>query len=205
MDLFRSLMAVEKPDIVGITETWISTNTRDFLGEFEIPGYKLFKKDRTGKKGGGVLLFIREYLDPIDCSLNTDHEMLGVYLNKLDKRLHIFILYRPPHQSSDKDENLYTSLKSIIRNKLCIITGDFNCPINWQTENADNEGRRLLEFASEEYLTQWVDKPTRGSNILDLIFSSEDNMISNVCVGEKLGKSDHNMVRFEIEASFLQK
>ena len=27
-------------------------------------------------------------------------------------------------------------------------------------------------------------------------------MISNVCVGEKLGKSDHNMVRFEIEASF---
>ena len=44
MDLFRALLATEKPEIVGITETWIHTNTRDFEGEFEIPGYKTFKK-----------------------------------------------------------------------------------------------------------------------------------------------------------------
>ena len=46
---------------------------------------------------------------------------------------------------------------------------------------------RLLDFANEEYLTQWVDKPTRGNNTLDLVFSSEDNMISKLSVGEKLG------------------
>ena len=46
---------------------------------------------------------------------------------------------------------------------------------------------RLLDFANEEYLTQWVDKPTRGINTLDLVFSSEDNMISKLSVGEKLG------------------
>ena len=202
MDLFKSLMAVEKPDIVGITESWIHTNTRDFEGEFEISGYRMFKKDRIGKEGGGVLIYIRDYLDPIDCKLETDHEIAGVYLNKLDKRLHIFIVYRPPHQCSEKDESLYSSLRNIISNKLCIVAGDFNCTVNWQVGSADNEGKRLLDFASEEYLTQWVDKPTRGNNVLDLVFSSEDNMISNVCVGEKLGKSDHYMVRFEIEASF---
>ena len=30
---------------------------------------------------------------------------------------------------------------------------------------------------------QWVDKPTRGNTILELVFSSEDNMISKLSVG----------------------
>ena len=47
-----------------------------------------------------------------------------------------------------------------------------------------------------------MEKPTRGKNTLDLVFSSEDNIISNLDVGEKLGKSDHNIIRFEIESSF---
>ena len=41
MDSLRALMVVEKPEIVGITESWISTDTTDFEGEFEILGYSL--------------------------------------------------------------------------------------------------------------------------------------------------------------------
>ena len=96
------------------------------------------------------------------------------------------------------DESLYSNLSTVIRNKFCIVAGDFNCSVNWKTQTADAESMRLLDFANEEYLTQWVDKPTRGNNTLDLVFSSEDNMISKLSVGEKLGKSDHNMIRFEI-------
>ena len=80
-------MVTEKPDIVGITETWIHTHTRDFEGEFHIPGYKIFKKDRLEREGGGVMLYIREYLNPVDCDLQTEHEMLGVVINKLEKKL----------------------------------------------------------------------------------------------------------------------
>ena len=47
------MVASEELDIIGITETWIQENTKDFIGEYEIPGYKLFKKDRIKKKGGG--------------------------------------------------------------------------------------------------------------------------------------------------------
>ena len=88
--------------------------------------------------------------------------------------------------------------------KFCIVAGDFNCSVNWKTQIADAESMRLLDFANEEYLTQWVDKPTRGNNTLDLVFSSEDNMISKLSVGEKLGKSEHNMIRFEILTSFTK-
>ena len=205
MNLFRALMATEKPEIVGITETWIHTNTRDFEGEFDMLGYKMFKKDRLNREGGGVMLYVRDYLNPVDCKLETEHEMLGVVLNKLHKKLYIYLLYRPPDQTAENDEDLYGSLSTYIRNKLCIVTGDFNCRVDW-TEGtaADAESKRLLDFANEEYLTQWVDEPTRGSNMLDLVFSSEDNIISNLSVGEKLGKGDHNIVRFEIETSFTK-
>ena len=202
MDEFRALIALEKPEIVGITETWIHTDTRDFEGEFNLAGYSMFKKDRVNKEGGGVLLYVREFLNPVNCQLEVDHELLGVVLNNLKKKLYIYIVYRPPHQLADKDIELYNYLGNCIRNKLCVIMGDFNCSVNWQTGTPVGDGKRLLDFANEEFLSQWVDKPTRGKNILDLVFSSEDNMVSNLNVGEKLGKSDHNIIRFEIESSF---
>ena len=200
---FQALISTEKPDIIGITETWIHTDTRDFEGEYNMSGYKMFKKDRLDIEGGGVLLYVRDYLDPIDSKLETIHEMIGIVLNKPHSKLHIYLLYRPPKQTAEIDEALYGSLSNYIKNKLCIIVGDFNCRVNWvDGTTTDAESKRLLDFANEEYLTQWVDKPTRGSNMLDLVFSSEDNIISNLSVGEKLGKGDHNIVRFEIETSF---
>ena len=199
-------MVVEKPEIVGITESWISTDTIDFEGEYQIPGYKLIKRDRTNKKGGGVLLYVKECLDPIDCELLTEHEMIGVVLKNLKRELYFYLVYRPPHQAVEWDESLYNNLSTAARNKFCIITGDFNCPkVNWKNMTGDAEGTRLLDFASEEILTQWVEEPTRGNNILDLVFSSEDNLISNLEVGEKLGKSDHSIIRFEIKANFSKK
>ena len=147
---------------------------------------------------------VRGHLDPVECKIETEHEMVGVVLNKLEKKLHIYLVYRPPHQSAESDESLYSNLSTIIRNKFCIVAGDFNCSVNWKTQTADAESMRLLDFANEEYLTQWVDKPTRGNNTLDLVFFSEDNMIFKLSVGEKLGKSDHNMIRFEILTSFTK-
>ena len=43
-----------------------------------------------------------------------------------------------------------------------------------------------------------MDKPIRGDNILDIVLTTEDNLVSNISVGENLGKSDHRIVRFEI-------
>ena len=132
---------------------WIHTNTRDFEGEFEIPGYIAFKKDRLDREGGGVMLYVRGHLDPVECKIETEHEIMGAVLNKLEKKLHIYLVYRPPHQSAESDESLYSNLSTIIRNKFCIVAGDFNCSVNWKTQTADAKSMRLLDFANEEYLT----------------------------------------------------
>ena len=198
VDLLRVMIASEKLDIVGITETWIHEETRDFVGEYEIPGYKLFKKDRVGKEGGGVLFYVRESLNPIELRIESNNEVIGVSLNNLRKNMHIFLVYRPPHQQENLDEELYNTLGNLIHDKLSIIMGDFNGAADWDNmiSCSGAEGQRVIDFANSEFLYQWVDKPTRGNNILDLVLTTEDNLISDLVVGEKLGKSDHNIVRF---------
>ena len=44
------------------------------------------------------MLYVRGHLDPVECKIETEHEMVGVVLNKLEKKLHIYLVYRPPHQ-----------------------------------------------------------------------------------------------------------
>jgi hypothetical protein len=40
-----------------------------------------------------------------------------------------------------------------------------------------------------------VDRQTRGNNVLDLIFTSEDDLLSSVSIGECLGTSNHRIVK----------
>lgn len=76
--------------------------------------------------------------------------------------------------------------------------------MNWEDRTSGPEGVRLVEFANRESLTQWVDKPIRGINILDLVFSTEDNLVSDLTVGEKLGKSDRNIVRLNVAIPYAR-
>ena len=47
-------------DLVAITETWWDCS-HDWSAA--VDGYKLFRKDRQGRKGGGVALHVRECFD----------------------------------------------------------------------------------------------------------------------------------------------
>ena len=200
MQLFRAMIASEELDIIGITETWIQEATKDFIGEYQIPGYKLFKKDRLNKKGGGVMLYVRNHLNPTGCQIETECEVIGANINSLGKKMAVLVTYRPPHQTQEKDEELYRKLGQEVNNKLSVVMGDFNAAVNWDSMNSASytEGTRLLDFVNSEFLHQWVHKPTRGENILDIVLTTEDNLISNLTVGENMGKSDHKIVRFEI-------
>ena len=45
-----------KPHIIGITESWANNDITD--AELGREGYVMFRKDRMGRRGGGVLLYI---------------------------------------------------------------------------------------------------------------------------------------------------
>ena len=51
----------------------------------------------------------------------------------------------------------------------------------------------FLVLVQDYFFTQFVDKPTRGSAVFDLLLGNDPNMVEEVEVGEHLGASDHNI------------
>ena len=101
-----------------------------------------------------------------------------------------------PKHPLDADLSLYETLSGVVRGKSSVLAGDFNCPeVDWNWDLSVGEGLRLVDFKLDNFLYQMVREPTRGENVLDLIFSTEEDLISEVEVGEALAGSDHNTVQ----------
>ena len=66
--------------------------------------------------------------------------------------------------------------------------GDFNLPgIDWFQEQGKGRGDvYFLVLFQDYFLTQFIDKPTRGSAVLELLLSDDPNMMEEVEVGEHL-------------------
>ena len=60
-----------------------------------------------------------------------------------------------------------------------LILGDFNLPeIDWvQEQGKGREDEDALVLFQDCFLTQFVDEPTRGSAVFDLLLSNDPNMV----------------------------
>ena len=67
--------------------------------------------------------------------------------------------------------------------------------IQWESlESAGGDDHQFLLLTQDCFLTQHVLEPTRGENVLDLILSSQNELVDNVKAHEPLGSSDHNQI-----------
>ncbi|MCP4269647.1 MAG: hypothetical protein GY777_29425, partial [Candidatus Brocadiaceae bacterium] len=153
---------------------------------------------------GGVALYVRNNLQPILKNINHVRvEQLCVQINANSKKFNISVVYRPPAQPLDIDTEMYKILEQVTKDNECIIVGDFNLAhINWDSlTGVESESHRMIEFVEDNFLYQLVREPTRGNNILDLVLSTQEFLVNNVCVGEHLGLSDHNLIRLDINVN----
>ena len=81
----------------------------------------------------------------------------------------------------------------------CIIMGDFNHRHTQSPESTWSEDKQFLLLIQDSFLTQHVLEPTRGENVLDLVWSSQSELVDNVKIHEPLGNSDHNQIHFDIK------
>ena len=84
--------------------------------------------------------------------------------------------------------------------KQTVIIGDFNFKnLDWAGERAeegrwvDSKAEYFQNHVFDLFLTQHVKEPTRGKNVLDLIFSSAPEMIEDMTVLAPIANSDHNV------------
>jgi hypothetical protein len=69
-----------------------------------------------------------------------------------------------------------------------ILSGDFNLSsIDWETNQAINS--KSVEIANNNAFIQMVTEPTRGNNILDLLFTTNPALVEHIEIHP--GMSDH--------------
>ena len=203
LDELKILVVESKPDIIGITESWCHNDVSD--AELGILGYRLYREDRqdtTKGRGGGVLLYISCKIPSFEIDSICGGEGFNLKFCKVQgyngKTSTVGLVYRSPNIIEENDKILLEALEKI-RDKHLVYFGDFNYPgINWNNLTAVGRDKYFLDITQNNFLVQHVDFVTRGENILDLVFSSEVNMVENIYSIGKLGSSDHDILSFNM-------
>ena len=132
----------------------------------------------------------------------TNAELLWVRIFVGSTSIILGGFYRPPDSTDSYLLELQSSLHYLPSNSQIFICGDFNLPnISWDTFTPitnDRNAALLCSVAQDLALEQCVRIPTRGSNILDLLFTNSPSTVSHVDVVDNLPHTDHDLVIFSL-------
>ncbi|XP_022787043.1 uncharacterized protein LOC111327189 [Stylophora pistillata] len=195
IDEARSTILDYKPNLGFITETWLrDTISRNHL---HIPSYSFISRNRTTDIHGGIGLSIVDSIRyrSLDHLQDPEHEVLWAWLRpkRLPRGTPCVItatIYHPFFNDSARDIALLDYLSA----SLTTVEGEFpGCGI---LLCGDFNRLKLNRLAAQFGLRQLVSKPTRGDQILDLVFTNQPDLydINSVQILPPFGLSDHNVV-----------
>ena len=196
MHTLSILSATVKPSFICLTETWLTHTIND--STIALPGYVIHRADRLTKPGGGCLIYCRSDLvvslvaDPIEAG---PLESLCITITYSNPPLLLGCLYLPPGvpHSTHLISNFFAAIcASPHPNK--VLVGDFNLPnVSWNNRNTSSSDTPLAMQLSHDGWIQNICQPTRGTNILDLVFTNGD-LTTHCSVGPQFPGSDHKIV-----------
>ena len=177
-------------DIACTTETWLTQSVPSEL--VSIQGYVMHRSDRKNERRGGcVAVFVRHSLPCVRLSALESTNFETIWLLYRQARMpravsHVVVgaIYHPP-SADDRamTAHILDCLDSITRDHPhagVVLLGDFN---------------KLRDAALLSYpLRQVVKSFTRGSSVLDKIYTSLKDWYKVPVVLPHIGRSDHNAV-----------
>ena len=193
---------------IAICESWLKSRHTDT--QVNIPNYQTLRADRSDDRlRGGSLLYVHNKLPTRDMSCFDDNICEAVICNVVSTKTLVASIYRPPNAPIESFSNMLKFLQTYINKETeeqhmnILILGDFNLPcLRWTDETVPPQYQYLniesadilMSFINTNFLSQYVDKPTRQQNILDLVLSNQPNMIKHIEV-EDTKLSDHRLIR----------
>ena len=129
MDLMSGLASVEKFDVIVITETWLDSAVKKFATEFKMNRYNVYHKDRIGKVGGRVVIYVKNMLTSyVSTGVKSDVNNEFIWLELINEREKLIIgnIYRPPNLSREPSMLLFQENNAAAKYKNVCIIGDFN-------------------------------------------------------------------------------
>ena len=120
-----------KPHIIGITESWANNDITD--AELGLEGYVMFRKDRMGRRGGGVLLYIKESIPAYEVQLQEEadcKEALWCNLVTGHTTVTIGVVYRCPNITIQNNEKIHKAIRpypphmseQVVDPRVCLLT-----------------------------------------------------------------------------------
>ena len=177
----------DKIDICLLSETKLNDSFP--TAQFQIKGYKIFRKDRN-KYGGGIMFYINENIPSrkLDFEFQDNLEILFIEFSLRNRKWLCIGLYKPPSLNEvfflDSLNKVITSLLNCYENILLI--GDFNITIN---------NKNLNTFMNVFDLESLITSPTCFQSInptcIDLILTNKKNLFMKSQTLE-VGISDHH-------------
>ena len=159
-----------EPHIIGITESWANNDITD--AELGLEGYVMFRKDRMGRRGGGVLLYIKETIPAYEVQLQEEadcNEAIWCKLVTGHTTVTIGVVYRCPNITKQNNEKIHNAISEVSKGD-CIIMGDFNHGNIKMGYNAEHRGRRPKVFVSGT--GQFLNSTSIGTNNKDIRYSA---------------------------------
>ena len=192
-------------NFIAVTETWLQDHIMD--AQLHIEGFNISRCDRVDRGGGGVLLYSHHNFPISKCKTYDDSHCSALFVKFPTIKLGVFVIYRPPEAPCEKFHNTLDFVQGCIGEELdssfqvCLV-GDLNFPgIDWKTEQvlsgqtvqSQNSALEFLNFLSTRFLNQYVDQPTRGSNILDIFCTDNPGLVQSISVNPS-ELSDHSLI-----------
>ena len=204
-----------KPDMIGVVEIK-PKNYKELpqLQEYNLEDYDVHCSNTDSTQGRGIILYTAPWLKASCYNLHPSDsvvlESLWITVSLRDKdRLLIGCMHRSPNSSIANDELLNKQIKLLCTSTEAshiLLMGDFNYPnIDWELGRCSTTPpeRLFMETVNDSFLHQHVNSPTRARqnhcpSVLDLIFTNEFGMLSDLSVLAPLGKSDHAVLSFQL-------
>lgn len=209
-ELRAAVLSNDQPDVIALTEIK-PKNSRYPLtkSEIHLENYELFTSGLDKHDSRGIAIYIHNRVAATEIDKHTDTKetlFLQVDLAGGNKLL-IACFYRSPNSGEENNTNINTAISSLSTGFTHVLAcGDFNYPgVDWTSLTANGNNRHdtnlFIEAVQDSFLYQHVTSATRarGNNdpsLLDLVFTNEENMVSDMDCGAPIGKSDHASITF---------
>lgn len=120
-DILKAIMHTCSAEIIIGTETWLSEDVTS--SELSLPSsLVIFRKDRTGSRGGGVVVAINEIYHPSPISVDSPLEIVWASCHIGHVACVIGACYRPPDSNSEFPELLGDAIEQVTQ-KFRLICG----------------------------------------------------------------------------------
>ena len=174
--------------------------------EFYLEGYQ--KPSVSLKPRGGTSIYVKNGITfhPIDIPDKfEDSSWISIKTDQGKTRVYACV-YRSPNSSTEENEKLVKNITWVNANyEELLMVGDYNLPsIDWMSEIASGKYQSdFLNCVIDNNLDQLVEEPTRHRagqepSLLDLILVSNPEFVSQVNHEPPFGKSDHEVITFNI-------